>query len=79
MCNFAVSWMRTRRYQEKRWRRCKPRSILKENTPDWIIGIGGLVKGTLEQFAARYEVVAKLDVFRYPTQRSELNYMPLLH
>ena len=47
---------------------------LKENTPDWIIGIGGLVKGTEEQFAARYEVVANLDVFHYPTQRPELNF-----
>ena len=27
----------------------------------------------LAQFAARYEVVAKLDVFPYPTQRPELN------
>ena len=40
---------------------------LKENTPDWIIG--GV---ELEQFAARYEVVAELDVFPYPTQRPEL-------
>ena len=43
------------------------------NTPDWIIGFGFLAKGMLEQFAARYEVVAKLDVFHYPTQRPELN------
>ena len=43
------------------------------NTPDWIIGFGVLAKSMLEQFAARYEVVAKLDVFHYPTQRPELN------
>ena len=46
---------------------------LKENTPDWIIGFGGVAKGMLEQFAARYKIVAKLDVFRYPTQRPELD------
>ena len=46
---------------------------LKENAPDWIIGFGFLAKAWLEQFAARYEVVAKLDVFAYPTQRPELN------
>ena len=44
------------------------------NTPDWIIGFGGLRQGTVEQFAASYEVVAKLKVYPYPTQRPELNF-----
>ena len=46
---------------------------IEENTPDWIIGFRFLSKAWLEQFSARYEVVAKLDVFHYPTQRPELN------
>ena len=44
------------------------------NTPDWIIGFGGLRQVTVEQFAASYEVVAKLKVHFYPTQRPELNF-----
>ena len=47
---------------------------IEENTPDWIVGFGGLARGTLERFAARYEVAAKLDVHPYPTQRPELNF-----
>ena len=46
---------------------------IEQNTPDWIVGFGGLHRGTLEQFAASYEVVAKLKVYPYPTQRPELN------
>ena len=46
---------------------------IEENTPDWIVDFGGLVRGTLERFAARYEVAARLDVHPYPTQRPELN------
>ncbi len=46
---------------------------IEQNTPDWIVGFGGLHRGTVEQFAASYEVVAKLKVFPYPTQRPELN------
>ena len=38
-----------------------------ENTPDWIVGFGGLARGPLERFAAR------LDVYPYPTQCPELN------
>ena len=45
---------------------------IEENTPDWIIGFGGLSEELVKQFAARYAVVAKLDVFPYPTQRPEL-------
>ena len=44
-----------------------------ENTPDWIVGFGGLARGPLERFAARYEVAARLDVYPYPTQCPELN------
>lgn len=47
---------------------------IEHNTPDWIIGFGGLRQGTVEQFAASYEVVAKLKVHFYPTQRPELNF-----
>ena len=47
---------------------------VEENTPDWIVGFGGLARGTLERFAARYEVAARLDVHPYPTQRPELNF-----
>ena len=35
--------------------------------------MGFLVKAWLEQFDARYEVVAELDVFHYPTQRPEID------
>ena len=46
---------------------------IEQNTPDWIVGFGGLHRGTVEQFAASYEVIAKLKVHPYPTQRPELN------
>ncbi len=46
---------------------------IEQNTPDWIVGFGGLHRGTVERFAASYEVVAKLKVYPYPTQRPELN------
>ncbi|MDE2742583.1 MAG: glycosyltransferase family 39 protein [Gemmatimonadota bacterium] len=46
---------------------------IEQNTPDWIVGFGGVHRGTVEQFAASYEVVAKLKVYPYPTQRPELN------
>ena len=46
---------------------------IEQNTPDWIVGFGGLHRGTVEQFAASYEVVAELKVYPYPTQRPELN------
>ena len=46
---------------------------IEQNTPDWIVGFGGLRQGTVEQFAASYDVVAKLKVHPYPTQRPELN------
>ena len=45
-----------------------------QNTPDWIVGFGGLRRGTLERLAARYQVVVKLQVHPYPTQRPELNF-----
>ena len=47
---------------------------IEQNTPDWIVGFGGVDRGTVEQFAASYEVVAKLKVYPYPTQRPELNF-----
>ena len=47
---------------------------IEHDTPDWIIGFGGLRQGTVEQFAASYEVVARLKVHFYPTQRPELNF-----
>ena len=47
---------------------------IEQNTPDWIVGFGGLRRETVEQFAASYEVVAKLKVYPYPTQRPELNF-----
>ena len=47
---------------------------VEENTPDWIVGFGELARGTLERFAARYEVAARLDVHPCPTQRPELNF-----
>ena len=46
---------------------------IEQNTPDWIVGFGGVRRGTVEQFAASYEIVAKLEVYPYPTQRPELN------
>ena len=45
---------------------------IEQNTPDWIIGFGKLRRETAEQFAANYEVAAKLKVHPYPTQRPEL-------
>ena len=45
---------------------------IEQNTPDWIVGFGGLRRETVEQFAASYEVAAKLKVHPYPTQRPEL-------
>ena len=45
---------------------------IEQNTPDWIVGFGGLRRETVEQFAASYEVTAKLKVHPYPTQRPEL-------
>ncbi len=47
---------------------------IEENAPDWIIGFGWLIPEAVEQFAARYSVVARLEVFPYPTQRPELNF-----
>ena len=47
---------------------------IEQNTPDWIVGFGGVRRGTVKQFAASYEVVAKLKVYPYPTQRPELNF-----
>ncbi|MCE2447408.1 MAG: glycosyltransferase family 39 protein [Candidatus Latescibacteria bacterium] len=47
---------------------------IEQNTPDWIVGFGGLRRGRVEQFAASYEVIAKLKVHPYPTQRPELNF-----
>ena len=47
---------------------------IEQNTPDWIVGFGGPRRRTVEQFAASYEVVAKLKVHPYPTQRPELNF-----
>ena len=47
---------------------------IEQNTPDWIVGFGRVRQGTVEQFSASYEVVAKLKVHPYPTQRPELNF-----
>ena len=46
---------------------------IEQNTPDWIVAFWGLRREMVEQFAASYEVVAKLKVHPYPTQRPELN------
>ena len=47
---------------------------IEQNTPDWIVAFWGLRRGMVEQFAASYEVVAKLKVYPYPTQRPELGF-----
>ena len=47
---------------------------IEQNTPDWIVSFGRLQQGTVERFAASYEVAAKLNVYPYPTQRPELNF-----
>ena len=52
---------------------------IEQNTPDWIIffrqlQLGAAKQVTVEPFAASYEIVAKLEVYPYPTQRPELNY-----
>ena len=47
---------------------------IEQNTPDWIVGFERLRPETVEQFAASYEVVAKLKVHPYPTQRPELHW-----
>ena len=57
-------------------------TTLKQNTPDWIIlfrqlQLGEAKQFTVEPFAPMYEVVAKLEVYPYPTQRPELNYARL--
>ena len=49
-----------------------------QNTPDWIIFFRELQLGAARQFTVKpfpgmYEVVAKLKVYPYPTQRPELN------
>ena len=47
---------------------------IEQNTPNWIVSFGRLQQGTVERFAASYEVAAKLNVYPYPTQRPELNF-----
>ena len=46
---------------------------IEQNTPDWIVGFGGLRRGTVEQFASSYEVAAYLKAHPILTQRPELN------
>lgn len=51
---------------------------IEQNTPDWIIffrqlQLGAAKQFTVEPFTGMYEVVAKLEVYPYPTQRPELN------
>ncbi len=51
---------------------------IEQNTPDWIIFFRQLQLGAAKQFTVKpftgmYEVVAKLEVYPYPTQRPELN------
>ncbi|MYA22550.1 MAG: hypothetical protein F4Z30_07070 [Gemmatimonadetes bacterium] len=51
---------------------------IEQNTPAWIIFFRQLQLGTAKQFTVKpftgmYEVVAKLEVYPYPTQRPELN------
>ena len=55
-----------------------PLYYIEQNTPDWIILFRQLQLGeakqiTVKPFAPMYEVVAKLEVYPYPTQRPELN------
>ena len=52
---------------------------IEQNTPDWIIffwqvqSSGAAKQFTVKPFTAIYEIVAKLEVYPYPTQRPELN------
>ena len=55
-----------------------PLYYIEQNTPDWIIFFRQLQLGAAKQFTVKpftgmYEVVAKLEVYPYPTQRPELN------
>ena len=55
-----------------------PLYYIEQNTPDWIIffrqlQLGAAKQFTVKPFASMYEVVAKLKVYPYPTQRPELN------
>ena len=55
-----------------------PLYYIEQNTPDWIIffrqlQLGAAKQFTVKPFTAMYEVVAKLEVYPYPTQRPELN------
>ena len=55
-----------------------PLYYIGQNTPDWIIFFRQLQLGEAKQFIVKpftgmYEVVAKLEVYPYPTQRPELN------
>ena len=55
-----------------------PLYYIEQNTPDWIIFFRQLQLGAAKQFIVKpftgmYEVVAKLEVYPYPTQRPELN------
>lgn len=55
-----------------------PLYYIEQNTPDWIIFFRQLQLGAAKQFTVKpftgmYEVVAKLKVYPYPTQRPELN------
>ena len=46
---------------------------MEENLPDWIVSFGPLQKKFWEKIKVGYVIVAKLDVYPYPTQRPELN------
>ena len=52
---------------------------IEQNTPDWIIffwqvqSSGAAKQFTVKPFTGMYEIVAKLEVYPYPTQRPELN------
>lgn len=55
-----------------------PLYYIEQNTPDWIIFFRQLQLGAAKQFIVKpftgmYEVVAKFEVYPYPTQRPELN------
>lgn len=46
---------------------------VKKNSPEWIVVFGKLQNRYWQRIKVKYTLAAKLDVYRYPTQRPELN------
>ena len=47
---------------------------IEENTPEWIVVVGGLNRESWQAIQRNYIVATTLDVYFYPTQRPEINF-----